>query len=70
MEWIESGGTAWAVVGAMGGIPDPEPTHVSPGRVWFSRGTFGTLVLELSADGLVCRFEDHEGEPLFSKTLP
>ena len=69
MEWIEADGTAWAIVGAMGGKPDPEPTHVSPGSVWFARGEYGRLVLELEPDGLHCSFEDDDGETLFERTL-
>ncbi len=69
MEWIETGGTAWAVVGAMGGKPDPIPTYMSPGSVWFSQGVFGRLVLDLGAEGLVCEFQDQTGKSLFARTL-
>ncbi|HUW71243.1 MAG TPA: metallophosphoesterase [bacterium] len=69
MEWLEAGGTAWAVVGAMGGKPDPVPTYVSPKSVWFSQGRFGRLVLELRPEGLACEFQDQAGAPLFQRTL-
>ncbi|MBN2875985.1 MAG: metallophosphoesterase, partial [Spirochaetales bacterium] len=69
MEWIEADGTAWAVVGAMGGKPDPVPTYTSPGRVWFSQGRYGRLVLELRAAELACEFQDHTGTPLYRTTL-
>ena len=69
MEWIEADGTAWAVVGAMGGKPDPEPTYVAPGSVFFSQGTFGRLVLELSPEGLSAEFQDHAGASLFQRTI-
>lgn len=69
MEWLEADGTAWAVVGAMGGKPDPVPTYVSPRSVWLSQGGFGRLVLELVPEGLSCEFQDQTGTPLFQKTL-
>ncbi len=69
MEWIEADGTAWAVVGAMGGKPDPVPTYVAPGSVWFSQGRFGRLVLELTAAGLSAEFQDHNGTSLFQRTI-
>lgn len=69
MEWIETDGTAWAVVGAMGGKPDPVPTYVSPGSVWFSQGRFGRLVLELTPAGLSAEFQDHRGTSLFQRTI-
>jgi 3',5'-cyclic AMP phosphodiesterase CpdA len=69
MEWIETDGTVWAVVGAMGGKPDPVPTYMSPGSVWFSQGRFGRLVLELTATGLSAEFQDHQGASLFQRTI-
>ncbi len=69
MEWIESGGTAWAIVGAMGGKPDPEPSYRSPGSLWFARERYGRLVLEELPDGLRCVFESHEGERLFERVI-
>ncbi len=69
MEWIETDDTAWAVVGAMGGKPDPVPTYVSPGSVWFSQGRYGRLVLELTATGLAAEFQDHQGTSLFQRTI-
>jgi len=69
MEWIEADGTAWAVVGALGGKPDPVPSYVSPGSVWRNQGVFGRLVLELTPDGLACEFQDQDGTPLFNRVL-
>jgi hypothetical protein len=69
MEWLEADGTAWAVIGAMGGKPDPVPTYVSPKSVWFSQGRFGRLVLELRPDGLSCEFQDQIGRPLFTRVI-
>lgn len=69
MEWIEADGTAWAVVGAMGGKPDPLPTYKAPGSVWFSQGVFGRLVLELKPQGLSCEFQDETGTILFQRTI-
>jgi len=69
MEWIETDGTVWAVVGAMGGKPDPVPTYVSPGSVFFSQGKFGRLVLERTPAGLSAEFQDHTGTPLFQRTI-
>jgi len=69
MEWIENGGTAWAVVGAMGGKPDPEPSYRSPGSLWFARERYGRLLLEELPDGLRCAFESREGERLFERVI-
>lgn len=69
MEWIEADGTAWVVVGAMGGKPDPEPSYRSPGSAWFARDVYGRLVLELLPEGLACEFQDQDGRKLFSRLI-
>ncbi len=69
MEWLEADGTAWAVVGAMGGKPDPVPDYVSPRSVWISQGLFGRLVVELVPEGLACEFQDQAGIALFARTI-
>lgn len=69
MEWLETSGTAWAIIGAMGGIPDPEPVYRSPYSLWHSSGRFGVLALELTGNGLECTFLDHNGIILFEKLL-
>ncbi|GAB1458191.1 hypothetical protein MASR2M48_34990 [Spirochaetota bacterium] len=69
MEWLETDGSAWAVVGVLGGIPDPEPSYVSPHSVWFKQGVFGRLILELLPEGLACEFQDETGQTLFQKTV-
>ena len=69
MEWLETPETAWAVAGAMGGLPDPVPVYNSPYSVWHSTGRFGVLALELSGSSLVCSFIDHSGRELFKKQI-
>ena len=43
MEWIEQDDTNWAIVGAMGGKPDPEPSYITQGSRFFKRNAFGVL---------------------------
>lgn len=69
MEWLQTEGTAWAIVGAMGGVPDPEPDYRSPHSRWIKREAFGVLALELGDEGLVCSFLDHEGRPLHTAVI-
>ncbi|HOX91342.1 MAG TPA: metallophosphoesterase [Spirochaetales bacterium] len=70
MEWLQSPGTAWAVVGAMGGVPDKEPDYRSQYSRWFMREVFGALELTLTDSGLSCAFLDHEGKQLQSFIIP
>jgi hypothetical protein len=70
LEYLEKGDTGYAVVGALGGKPDPEPVHVSPYSVWFSRGLFGYLEAEVAGDEISLRFIDEKGNALFEKKRP
>jgi hypothetical protein len=67
---MEHGGVTYAVVGAMGGKPDPEPTHVSPASRWFRRGTYGRLDLDIGAAGIALTFRDRDGRSLHEAFLP
>ncbi len=69
MEWIEQDGIAWAIIGAMGGKPDPVPTYTSGGSAFFRRQVYGFLMLERGEAGLICSFIDESGAMLFSRTL-
>jgi hypothetical protein len=70
LEYLENGDTGYAVVGALGGKPDPEPVHVSPYSVWFSQGLFGYLEAEVADDEISLRFIDEKGNALFEKRRP
>jgi hypothetical protein len=70
LEYLEKGDTGYAVVGALGGKPDPDPEHVSPYSVWFSRGRYGYLEAEVSLDAMSLRFIDEKGTALFEKKRP
>lgn len=69
MEWLKTSGTAWAIIGAMGGIPDPEPFYYSPYSEWQSYGIFGYLELELTEAGLLCTFRRHDGKELYNNLV-
>ncbi len=64
LELLEARGVTYAVVGAMGGKPDPEPTYVSPASRWIAVGTYGRLDVEASASGLELSFVDASGAVL------
>ncbi|HOT59701.1 MAG TPA: metallophosphoesterase family protein [Spirochaetales bacterium] len=69
MEWIEQDGINWAIVGAMGGKPDPEPTYITQGSKFFQRNVFGLLLLQRTHEGLRCSFIDEHGATLYSTTI-
>lgn len=70
LEYLEKGGTAYAVVGAMGGLPDPEPSRISSYSKWFARGSYGFLSVDLAPEALSLRFIDDSGRVLFRASKP
>lgn len=73
LELLESNGVHYALVGAMGGKPDPEPSHRSPASKWISVGTHGWLDVDARTEGLALTFRDESGTPLletFVETRP
>ena len=64
MEFLEKSGVAYAVVGALGGKPDPEPSHRSPASKWIRVATFGFLEADAYPDHLELIFRDSSGAEL------
>jgi hypothetical protein len=63
-EYLENKGVRYAVIGAMGGIPDPEPSHVSPASKWRAVGKPGRLDVDIYDKDIVMTFRDESGNPL------
>jgi hypothetical protein len=64
MELVRKYGVTYAVIGAMGGLPDPEPGYTSPASLRFKRGSFGWLDLDLDEAGLALTIRSAGGAPL------
>jgi hypothetical protein len=70
MELLKKNGVTYAVIGAMGGIPDPEPSYRSPTSVWFKAGNFGRLDIDVGEAGLALTFRDRDGGALREDYIP
>jgi hypothetical protein len=64
MELLEHNGVTYAIIGAMGGVPDPEPSYHSPASTWMKTATHGFLDVESYADHLELVFRDSSGGEL------
>jgi predicted phosphodiesterase len=69
LEYLEGDGLHYAVVGAMGGPSDSQPSHMSPASRWFRRGVTGFLDLGASAGQLDIVFRDAGGAELHRAVL-
>lgn len=61
-------GTAYAIIGAMGGELDSERTYISPYSRWYMPGRYGFIDLELYADRMELTFRNETGMPLYTIT--
>jgi UDP-2,3-diacylglucosamine pyrophosphatase LpxH len=64
MEFLRKDGVSYATIGAMGGFPDPVPSHVSPWSLWFQRGTYGWLDIAATKKGIGLTSRDEGPRPL------
>ncbi len=70
LELLRKNGVTYAVVGAMGGKPDPAPTYASPASLWIEQGTFGYLDLDIDESGIAMTFRDQGGRALREEFIP
>jgi hypothetical protein len=64
LEFLEHNGVAYAIIGAMGGKPDPSPSYRSPASRWISVGTYGYLDIDADSEALDLSFRDKSGRLL------
>lgn len=69
-ELLEKNGIHYAVIGSMGGKPDPAPLYNSPASEWIAVATFGRLDVDVGATELELTFRDELGKALHSKRIP
>ena len=68
-EFLQKDGISYAIIGAMGGIPDPTPAHMSPASKWLAVSTFGRLDLDFYKGRMVLSFRDMGGNLLHEETI-
>lgn len=64
MELLSNQGVPYAVVGAMGGNPNPVPSYHSPASLWFQTGIYGFLEVDIQGEETRLVFSNSEGEPI------
>lgn len=69
MELLERNKVHYAVIGALGGLPDPEPSYRSPASQWMRTSTFGFLEVEFYPDRLDLTFRDPAGGEIYSASI-
>ncbi len=61
-ELLSHNGVTYAIVGSMGGLPDPEPSHHSPYSKWIDVGGHGWLDVSVLPGRLALIFRSETGE--------
>ena len=68
-EFLQHDGISYAIIGAMGGIPDPTPAHMSPASKWLAVSTFGRLDIDFYEGRMLLSFRDASGNLLHEETI-
>ena len=68
-ELLAHNGVTYVIIGSMGGLPDPEPTHVSPYSKWINVGGYGWLDVDVLPARMVLTFRSETGEVRESATV-
>jgi len=68
-ELLSHNGVNYAIVGSMGGIPDPEPSYRSPWSQWIKVGGYGWLDVNVLPGRLALTFRSETGEARQSATI-
>jgi len=68
-ELLAHNGVTYAVVGSMGGLPDPEPSYRSPYSKWIDVGGHGWLDVDVLPGRLTLVFRSETGEARQSATI-
>ncbi len=68
-ELLSHNGVTYAIVGSMGGIPDPEPSYRSPYSQWIEVGTYGWLDVQVLPGQLLLTFRSETGQERQSVTI-
>lgn len=68
-EYLETNGVHYAVIGAMGGIPDPKPKYVSPASKWIAVNQHGWLDVDIYEGELVLSFRDQNNAVLHQEQI-
>ncbi len=69
LEFLQQNGVSYAVVGGLGGLPDPPATYRSPASLWYQSGTHGFADIAVYPDRLELRFRDATGAALRAFTI-
>lgn len=70
MELLEHGGVSYAIVGTLGGVPDPTSTYRSPASRWQKQDVYGFLEVESRPGRLELIFRDSSGAELRRASIP
>lgn len=68
-ELLSHNGVNYAIVGSMGGIPDPEPSYRSPWSKWINVGGYGWLDVDVLPGRLLLTFKSETGETRQNATI-
>jgi UDP-2,3-diacylglucosamine pyrophosphatase LpxH len=70
VEVLQKNNVTYAVCAALGGLPDPERTYISPASTWYMSGQEAFIDVTVSQDTATLIFRDPDYKELKSFTVP
>jgi|GEM_PF-2033802 len=69
VEVLKKNGITYAVVGAFGGVQDPERTYFSPASVWYEQGAYAFADVNIEGNNATLTIRDYNNTVLYSTNL-
>jgi UDP-2,3-diacylglucosamine pyrophosphatase LpxH len=66
---LEANGVKYAVCGAFGGLPEPEPVYISPFSLWSTSSQYAFIDIAIDNDECTLTFRDYNLEALYAITF-
>jgi UDP-2,3-diacylglucosamine pyrophosphatase LpxH len=69
LELLENSGIVYVLCGAFGGLPDPEPTYISPSSIWRTDTGYGFMDVTLEGNLCTLTFRDADFQDIKTYTF-
>lgn len=66
---LEANGVKYAVCGAFGGLPEPEPVYISPFSLWETANQYAFTDIVIDGDACTLTFRDYNFNALYTLTF-
>ncbi len=69
VELLENSGVTYALCGAFGGLPEPEPVYISPSTIWYTYNQYAFIDVMIDDEQCNLTFRNYDFEAIYTATL-